>query len=152
MQFQDLLGSCGMQYVWVASFHPETFASQVLPQLTTNLVVFSDRVAVSGPDGWKPYRNAAQQMADFIEEQKLGTVVRSEWRDNPNHALSTTVQGYIWSVDRKALAEFAKASDAYKKGQLTFNDPYFISMEGRRYENGKPVEPVKTQEVKNDPA
>jgi hypothetical protein len=50
---------------------------------------------------WKPY---GQPMADFITENKLGSVVHIEAAENPNSG--NTLEMWVWTPDEDALTEW----------------------------------------------
>lgn len=139
MQFNGLLGSCGMQYLWVDTWGGSLplFISRLCQHLPgVNLIVFSDLVGEGGKLYDEDKQRPARMLADMIEKEGLGTIVRSEPRDNPQHGNQSTVQAYIWSVNRPALLEFSMKANPTAFGTYPYDEPWqrnFILIEGNRY-------------------
>lgn len=55
--------------------------------------------------------NAGMNLAKYIVAEKLGTVVSTQYRVNPNSG--NKVKCWIWSVNKVALKKWAKHNDCY---------------------------------------
>jgi len=82
----------------VTSIHGQPQAHQMPP-----FIIFSDVVSKSPKSG-------GEQLAKYIKDNKLGTVMETEEVFNPS-ILRNKIKVYIWHVDYKALGLYDKLAD-----------------------------------------
>lgn len=63
-------------------------------------------------------KSAGKQLADYIEKNKLGTVVRVGRSRNPNTDNMLTM--WVWTVDQKALAAWKRKSQDKIESDLEY--------------------------------
>ena len=81
--------------------------------------------AVVKGEGWTKFYKRGDQLAAYIEKNKLGSVVRSKPKVNPNS--SNTVRAYLWSVSASGFHKWAKAQKWYEKFVKSFEPSSYSS-------------------------
>ena len=102
--------SCGVKQLFGLNARPEVIIRQVFRAIggyhRWAHLVFSDVVCSHG-------RSGGSKLAAFIEEHKLGDIVMSKCKTNPNTGRLIAV--WVWTSDRDAIEAFI-AKDKKAKG------------------------------------
>jgi len=111
----QILNCCGIQEVTpiassVHSYGPEKVVQDIAASYRKGFMN-GTFILFSGIEG-STYGKYGPILKQFIEDTKLGTVVVSDTKKNPNSNNMLTI--YIWQVDRPRLAEWLEKVDPAK--------------------------------------